>query len=133
LIRWLTVVSPFLADTGDTRESSAIAVCRALHAERAKVVITDPQALKHVREELPDIADDLILEEDPYKAASGAHAIAVLTDWKEFKALDYARIYASMVKPAFVFDGRNILDAQRLYEIGFNVYPLGQKERTRFE
>jgi len=122
----------FKADTGDTRESSAISVCRALHGEHAKVVITDPQALKHVREELPEIADDLILEQDPYKAAEGAHAIAVLTDWNEFKKLDYARIYASMEKPAFVFDGRNILDAQKLFEVGFNVYPLGKKEQTHF-
>jgi UDPglucose 6-dehydrogenase len=122
----------FKADTGDTRESSAISVCRALHAEHAKVVITDPQALSHVREELPDIADDLILETDPYKAAAGAHAIAVITDWAEYKTLDYRRIFASMEKPAFVFDGRHILDAAELFEIGFNVYPLGRKELTHF-
>lgn len=63
---------------------------------------------------------------DPYEAAAGTHALCVLTEWDEFKTLDYKRIYEGMVKPAFVFDGRNILDHAALREIGFIVYALGK-------
>ncbi|HNV02078.1 MAG TPA: UDP-glucose 6-dehydrogenase [Vicinamibacterales bacterium] len=116
----------FKADTGDTRESAAIGVARQLLAERAVVVITDPKALGSVREELPEEGDRIECEIDPYRAARGAHAIAVMTEWRIYRDLDYARIFASMEKPAFVFDGRNILDHKRLHEIGFNVYALGK-------
>lgn len=118
----------FKADTGDTRESSAITVCRELVDEHAKVVVTDPQALENAKHDLKDIADYIDFEDDPYKAAQGAHALAIITDWEEYKSLDYKKIYDSMEKPAFVFDGRNILDHKELYEIGFNVYPLGKRE-----
>ncbi len=64
--------------------------------------------------------------EDPYVCANGAHAICVLTEWDEFKTYDYQRLYDSMVKPAFVFDGRNILDHEALRKIGFVVYALGK-------
>lgn len=60
------------------------------------------------------------------QACDGAHALAVLTEWDEFKTLDYEKIYASMTKPAFVFDGRNILDHVKLRELGFVVYALGK-------
>ena len=63
---------------------------------------------------------------DPYKAAAGSHAICVLTEWDEFKTLDYQKVYDSMVKPAFIFDGRNVLDHAKLREIGFVVYALGK-------
>lgn len=63
---------------------------------------------------------------DPYEACAGAHAICVLTEWDEFKLLDFPRLYDSMVKPAFVFDGRNILDHTALRELGFIVYALGK-------
>lgn len=116
----------FKADTGDTRESAAIGVARQLLAERAVVVITDPKALGSVREELPEEGDRIECEIDPYRAARGAHAIAIMTEWRIYRDLDYARIFASMEKPAFVFDGRNILDHKRLHEIGFNVYALGK-------
>ena len=60
------------------------------------------------------------------QACQDAHALCVLTEWDEFKTLDYERIYASMTKPAFVFDGRNILDHTRLRSLGFVVYALGK-------
>ena len=116
----------FKADTGDTRESPAIFVTHKLLEEQAKVVITDPQALRNAKIDLSDVIDQVELESDPYKAAEGAHALAVVTEWKLYKELDYERIYASMEKPAFVFDGRNILDHQKLFDIGFNVYPIGK-------
>ena len=60
------------------------------------------------------------------QACEDAHAIAVLTEWDEFKALDFEKIYAKMTKPAFVFDGRNILDHAQLRSLGFVVYALGK-------
>jgi UDPglucose 6-dehydrogenase len=116
----------FKANTSDTRESPALAVCRALLEERAEVVISDPHALENARLDLGEAAEKVIFEPDPLAAARGAHAIAVMTDWVDYTRLDYEAIYRSMIKPAFIFDGRNILDHPRLYEIGFNMYMIGK-------
>ncbi|MEI6787018.1 MAG: nucleotide sugar dehydrogenase [bacterium] len=116
----------FKADTGDTRESPAIRVCRYLIEERAAVVVTDPKALDNAKKDLADLAGKITYEPDPYKAAEGAHALAVVTDWADYATLDYKRIYDSMIKPAFIFDGRNCLDHKALFEIGFNVHPIGK-------
>ena len=122
----------FKADTGDTRETPALYVARELIEERAHVVVTDPKALGNARRDLADLPQDLITyESDPYKAAEGAHAIAIMTEWRQFKELDYRRIYDSMEKPAFIFDGRNILDVDALYDIGFSVYPIGRPGKSR--
>jgi UDPglucose 6-dehydrogenase len=123
----------FKANTGDTRESAAIFITRQLLEERAVVAITDPWALDNARMDLKGIDRNVIYEPDPYKAAEGAYAVALVTEWEAFKTLDYERIYKSMKKPAFVFDGRNILDHKKLYEIGFNVYPIGKTQLTHFE
>jgi UDPglucose 6-dehydrogenase len=120
----------FKADTGDTRESPAIKVCRELASEHATIVISDPEAMENAKREMPELADQIEFEEDPYKAAEGAHALAVLTDWKFYKELDFQRIYDSMQKPAFLFDGRNMLDHDALFEIGFEVYSIGIGFRT---
>ena len=122
----------FKADTSDIRESPALAICRALLEEHAQVVITDPHAMDNARANLRDVADRVIFEPDPYVAAQGAHAIAILTEWPHFAELDYPAIYTTMVHPAFVFDGRNILDHKSLYEIGFNVYAIGKPPLTNF-
>ena len=116
----------FKADTGDTRESPAIRVSRFLADECASVVVTDPEALGNARKDLADLGEKISYDPNPYKAAEGAHALAVMTDWAEYKTVDYRKIYESMVKPAFIFDGRNCLNHQELYEIGFNVYPIGK-------
>ena len=116
----------FKANTNDVRESPALTVVRGLLEERAKVVLTDPHALDTAREDLGERAKHVIFEPDPYEAARGAHAVALVTEWAQFAALDYARIYRDMVKPAFIFDGRGILDHQALFELGFHVYPVGK-------
>jgi UDPglucose 6-dehydrogenase len=120
----------FKADTGDTRESPALEVTRQLLAERAHVVITDPKALDNARLDTAGLEGTLEFEPDPYAAARGAHAIAVLTEWAVYRTLDYARILAGMERPAFVFDGRNVLDHQRLFELGFNVLAIGKRPLT---
>jgi UDPglucose 6-dehydrogenase len=121
----------FKANTGDTRESPALAVTKALLAERAHVIITDPKAIPNARLDLAGLEGNIEYTEDPYEAAAEAHAVAVLTEWDEYRQLDYKRIYAAMTKPAFLFDGRNILDHQGLFEIGFNVFPIGKKALRR--
>ena len=68
----------------------------------------------------------LVTSPSAYEAAAGSHAIAVLTEWDEFKTLDYERLYKSMEKPAFIFDGRNILDHDAIRKVGFEVYAIGQ-------
>jgi UDPglucose 6-dehydrogenase len=123
----------FKANTGDTRESPAIYITRQLLEERAEVFITDPKALDHAKMDLEDIGDAVTYEPDPYKAAQDSFAIAVLTEWNQYKDLDYEKIYKSMRKPAFIFDGRNILDHKKLFKIGFNVYPIGKTKLTHFE
>jgi UDPglucose 6-dehydrogenase len=122
----------FKAHTSDTRQSPALAVCRRLLEERAQVVLSDPHALASARSDLGELAAAVTFEPDPRAAARGAHAIAVLTEWPEFAALDYAALYETMVHPAFVFDGRNALDHRALHAIGFNVYGVGRPPLTHF-
>jgi UDPglucose 6-dehydrogenase len=120
----------FKADTGDTRETPAIDVARRLVAEKAAVTVTDPKALENARIDLAGLPVDF--SDDPYDAASGSDAIAVITEWDIYKTLDYEQIFRSMRKPAFIFDGRNILDHHRLFETGFNVYRIGKVPLTHF-
>lgn len=123
----------FKANTGDTRESPALNVCRELLEEHAAVVLCDPYALDNARADLGALADRVEFEPDPYAAARDAHAIAVLTEWQHFATLDYQAIYDSMVKPAFIFDGRNLLDHRSLYDLGFNVYAIGKPALSHFD
>jgi UDPglucose 6-dehydrogenase len=120
----------FKKDTNDTRESAAIAVCRSLLGEQAKVVVYDPKvpASEIVHDVLGAGGDNarLTVARSAYEAAAGAHAIVVVTEWDEFKTLDFAKIYDGMVKPAFVFDGRNILDLGKLRALGFRAQGIGK-------
>ncbi|MBC8417774.1 MAG: nucleotide sugar dehydrogenase [Desulfobacteraceae bacterium] len=122
----------FKADTGDTRESPANFVAKRLVEEKARVVITDPKALKNAAEDLEGVGGEISYVEDPYEASAGCSAIAVMTEWEIYAGLDFERIYRSMAKPAFIFDGRNILDHEKLYGIGFNVFPIGKPGLTHF-
>jgi UDPglucose 6-dehydrogenase len=122
----------FKANTGDTRESPAIYVTRGLLEEKAMVVISDPKALENAKKDLKDVKEGVSFEEDPYRAAEASHAIAILTEWDLYRDLDYERILQSMATPAFIFDGRNILDHRKLFEIGFNVFAVGKTPRKHF-
>ncbi len=134
----------FKKDTNDTRESAAIYVCRDLLRENAVLNIYDPKVsdeqIRHdLREAMSNDSGELnsvdrrLIEENVHvvsskqAAASGAHAIAVLTEWDEFRESDFATIYKSMQKPAFLFDGRNVLDHQALKAMGFEVHAIGKK------
>ncbi|XP_067944817.1 UDP-glucose 6-dehydrogenase-like [Watersipora subatra] len=127
----------FKKDTMDTRESSSIFIAKYLMEEGASLTIYDPKVpakqmysdLKH-----PAVCEDeeavdrlLTISHDPYEATKNAHAIVVCTEWDEFKTYDYERIYKSMQKPAFLFDGRLLLDHSKLQRIGFQVQAVGKK------
>ena len=116
----------FKQDTGDTRDSPAIPLCEKLVGENARVRIHDPKALENARIELKNLKGDISFVEDVYEAADGAHALALVTQWDEYRELDYKKIHQAMAEPAFIFDGRNYLDHDKLYGIGFNVFPLGK-------
>jgi UDPglucose 6-dehydrogenase len=119
----------FKKDTNDTRETAAIAVCRDLLAEGAKVVVYDPQVgEEQIRSEVLGTGTNpnLVVVNTAMEACDGAHAVAILTEWDEFKDLDFKKIYDGMLKPAFLFDGRNILPHAKLKEIGFRVFAIGK-------
>jgi UDPglucose 6-dehydrogenase len=123
----------FKANTGDTRESPAIHITRRLLAEHAEVIISDPKALKNAAIDLAEEKGSIFYIEDPYRAAAGCHALAILTDWDLYKKLDYKKIYKCMAKPAFLFDGRNVIDNNKCFKIGFNVYAIGKPARSHFK
>lgn len=126
----------FKKDTGDTRESAAIYICADMLREHAKLAIYDPKVTADKMyadiDECKDTPADADLEKNvevcasAYDACKDAHAVLVLTEWDEFKTLDWARIYGDMTKPAFVFDGRNVLNAQELRSHGFHTYTVGK-------
>jgi UDPglucose 6-dehydrogenase len=118
----------FKKNTNDVRESAAIAVCRSLLAEHACLAVFDPKvAPEDIQRELAGAAEArLTVARNAYEACEGAHAVALLTEWDEFKSLDFARILASMPKPAFIFDGRNILDLPKLRALGFQAFGIGK-------
>ena len=128
----------FKKDTGDTRESAAIYVCKYLMEEKAKIAIYDPQV------DLEQIYLDLFDTKTPTKeqaaqidfcasaadAAKGAHALACMTEWDEFKTLNYKGMYDTMARPAFAFDGRNVLPHETMRSIGFEVHAIGQPQQV---
>jgi len=124
----------FKKDTNDTRESAAIYVADDLISENAKIAVYDPKvSRKKVLADLDylgtrtaeDNANSILSFDNAYETCEGAHAIAVLTEWDEFVDYDWQKIYDSMQKPAFIFDGRNILNGSELEKIGFKYQAIG--------
>lgn len=121
----------FKKNTGDIRLSPAIDICRFLLKEGANLYIYDPKvpAVEITREFPADKGfnlEKISIEKNPYQCCAETHAIVVLTEWDEFKTLDYERIYKTMKKPSFIFDGRNILDHRKLKDVGFRVVAIGK-------
>jgi len=134
----------FKKDTGDTRETAAIDVCHGLLGDKAQLSIYDPQVTEdqirrdlamnkfdwdhpqHLLPSSPTASKQISVVWDAYEATKNAHGVCILTEWDEFKNLDYDKIYENMEKPAFVFDGRNVVDAEKLRKIGFIVYSVGK-------
>ncbi|RNC88703.1 MAG: nucleotide sugar dehydrogenase [Allomuricauda sp.] len=125
----------FKKDTNDTRESAAIYVADALLEEKAQIIVYDPKVsedtiyndLDYLGTRSPEENRKLLkVVKDPLTASENAHAIAILTEWDEFKTYDWKAIYNNMLKPAFVFDGRRILDKEEMTALGFHFYKIGQ-------
>ncbi len=114
----------FKAGTDDLRDSPALAVAALLRAEGAELVGYDPG----VRAAVPGMTDDVEVTDDPVKVASGAAAIVVLTEWPEFRVLDWGRL-AEVVEHRVVIDTRNLLDADVLRRVGFEVRGVGRVPR----
>jgi len=126
----------FKKDTNDTRESAAIYVADDLLNEQANISVYDPKVgLQQIQSDLnylqsrseEDNLRGVIVNENAYAACKGAHAVAILTEWDEFKVYDWQKIYDNMLKPAFIFDGRNVLDKDILENIGFVYQAIGSK------
>lgn len=119
----------FKKDTNDTRESAAIYVCQDLIDEQANIAIYDPQVTEEQMRrdlKLPEDSKAVTISTDAYEACKDAHAVLILTEWDAFKELDFQQIYENMQQPAFLFDGRNILDLEALRAIGFEARGIGQ-------
>jgi UDPglucose 6-dehydrogenase len=124
----------FKKDTNDTRESAAIYVADDLVNEQATIAVYDPKVSQaQMMSDMNYLATRSANEnaasiqsfDDPYEACKNAHAIAILTEWDEFQSYDWQRIYDAMLKPAFVFDGRNLLNADKMISIGFHYQGIG--------
>ncbi|KAJ6623572.1 UDP-glucose/GDP-mannose dehydrogenase [Mycena sp. CBHHK59/15] len=126
----------FKADTGDTRESAAITLIRDFQTERAFINIYDPQVSEaqiwaDLSEAIPAVPTDSIKKQvkicgSALEACRDAEAVVIATEWKEFREIDWEAVYAHMKKPAFVFDGRLLVDAAALTKIGFKVTTIGR-------
>lgn len=134
----------FKKDTGDTRETPAIDVCKGLLGDKALLSIYDPQVTvdqiqrdlsmnkfdwdhpAHLQPCSPTTLKQVTCAWDAYTATKDAHGLCILTEWDEFKTLDFQKIFDNMQKPAFVFDGRNVVDGEKLRKIGFIVYSIGK-------
>lgn len=137
----------FKKDTNDTRETAAMYVADELLQDRAEIHVYDPKVTeeqifadleylqthrvgKYVERgeimSMDEIRSLVTIHSDPYEAMASAHATAILTEWDEFKTYNWKKVYGDVLKPAFVFDGRNILDKKQLSEIGFEVYNIGK-------
>lgn len=133
----------FKKDTNDTRETAAMYVADYLMDDQAIIHVYDPRVpeeqiykdMEYVYETTGRNAEDakqkakehIVVHKDPYTTTDQAHAIAVLTEWDEFKDYDWDKIYKQSLKPAFLFDGRNLLDHHAMHSKGFKVYPIGKE------
>jgi len=122
----------FKKDTGDVRETPAIEVCKMLMEDGAKVHVYDPKvtwedAMIEFKTHGIEVDERLLVWcKTPEEAVAGSHSIIVMTEWDEFKGYDYEQFMKTMMKPAFIFDGRNILDHFYLDSIGYEVHAIGK-------
>lgn len=129
----------FKKDTGDTRESAAITLCKYFRQERALISIYDPKVTTNqivldltepgVVDDAENVKQQVKIAASMKEACHDAEAVIICTEWDEFRdatAHDWDQIYKSMKKPAFLFDGRGIVDAKVLRSVGFKVHAVGK-------
>jgi len=121
----------FKKDTGDVRETPAITICDMLMQDGAILQVWDPQVseesavteMKHHGMDVPE--EQFKFCSSAQEAVEDAHAIVILTEWGEFKTYNYEDFYQHMMKPAFIFDGRNLLEPAKVERIGFELHQVG--------
>jgi len=132
----------FKKDTGDTRETSSMYIAKELLVERCLLTIQDEQVTSElINYDMTEVCADLAVAPNldellttttcPYEAAKDAHAILICTEWDQYKTLDYQRIFDSMKRPAYIFDGRRMVNAAELNAIGFKTYVIGEPDLVR--
>ena len=130
----------FKKDTNDTRESAAIYIADHLIENEAEIHVYDPKVSEEqIKNDMQylwsqkgyskDVINNwlgrIYVHDNPYSAMDSSHAIAIITEWDEFKGYDWEKVYSNVQKPAFIFDGRNILDKDEFFKIGFNFKGIG--------
>merc|ERR1719414_1566408 len=122
----------FKKDTGDVRETPALTVCHMLMQDGASLFVYDPKVeledamteFKYHNMQVPE--NQFRFVKTPDEAIDGAHSIIILTEWDEFKTYDYGAFYGKMMKPASLFDGRNMVNHEAIEKIGFEVHAIGK-------
>ena len=117
----------FKPETDDIREAPALQLISDLLEAGATVVGYDPVAMDNVRAQL---GDRIELAPDMYAAARGAHALALVTEWKQFRGADFRRLKEAMAQP-LLFDGRNIWDPEALRDLGYTYHAIGRGHEQR--
>jgi len=129
----------FKKDTGDTRESPSISIANHFLSEKARITVYDPQVTEsQIWLDLTDygsipaepIKPHMTICKSAMEACKDAEAIVICTEWDEFKTLDWKEIYANCPRPAFVFDGRLMLDRKAIQDIGFTIVTIGTGDRV---
>ena len=115
----------FKCDTDDVRESPAIEIVKKLLQAGAVVTAYDPAAMERAKEVLPPAAN-MKYAGDLYEAAKDADAVLILTDWKEFAAIDLARLNRALHFPIMI-DGRNLYKPQEMQSHGFTYVSVGRQ------
>jgi UDPglucose 6-dehydrogenase len=116
----------FKPETDDIREAPSISLVHGLLGEGARLRLYDPQAMKNMEELYPEEADRLEYCDSPYRAAEGANALVILTEWPEFAEMDLGRLKTAMANP-IIIDGRNIFDPEAPRRFGFEYFSVGRK------
>lgn len=111
----------FKPNTDDIRFAPSLKVIERLRKEGAIIKAYDPKAMDKAKIALPDI----IYADTPLEVAAGSEALLIMTEWEEFKNLDFNEVKSVMTRP-LIIDGRNMLDKQKMMEMGFEYVGIGR-------
>ncbi len=115
----------FKPNTNDLREAPALTIAEKLIAEGCQVRAYDPAALEEATKTLPK----MVPCPDAYGAAEGADALVLMTEWNQFRNLDFARVKQALRQPLFI-DLRNVYEPERLAALGFHYVSVGRPARS---
>jgi UDPglucose 6-dehydrogenase len=119
----------FKPNTDDLREAPSRVLIEELTANGATVSAYDPVAMTAAKKDFADLKG-VSYADSPLAALDGADALAVVTEWKEFRSPDFQAIRARLKTPA-IFDGRNLYDPEEMKRAGLEYYPVGRAAVAR--